>query len=235
MTPPRRNTQTGFTLLELIIAMTLAALIVALGASILRMGMDFYHRSHEYIRQQQEVRGFLRLLRDELQGASKGALAMKGDQARLDFTTDNLPTGIGRGGQNTVFLECRENPPGQVELIHGIMVKKILPETEKTPDDAAKPGEPPKPGIAKPVTVKPEILERDTSKPEYEEEPLVHQLSQCSFSFLVLDEKDGKPKDGKPKAAWVNEWPEGKGLPLAVRIQLAPPTGNLPPVVIPLI
>lgn len=231
MTPPRRASQTGFTLLELIIAMTLAALIVALGAGILRMGMDFYHRSHEYIRQQQEVRGFLKLLRDELQGASKGALALTGDQTRLNFTTDNMPAGIGRGGQNTVSLECRESEPGRIELIHRLLVKKIPAEEKELPPEAvAKPGEVAKPRTVKPETAKPENLKPETLKPEYEEEPLVHRLSQCAFSYLARDEKSGKPK-----AAWVNEWREGKGSPLAIRVQLAPPTGNLPPVVIPLI
>ena len=230
MTPPRRNSQTGFTLLELIIAMTLAALIVALGASILRMGMDFYHRSHEYIRQQQEVRGFLKLLRDELQGATKGTLTLNGDQTRLNFTTDNMPTGIGRGGLNTVSLECRENEQGQIELIHRMLVKKIPAEEEKVPVEITRPGEVAKPGVAKPQMPKLDTLKLDSSQPEFEEELLVHQLSQCAFSFLLRDDKDGKPK-----AAWVNEWLEGKPLPPAIRVQLTPPTGSLPPVVIPLI
>jgi prepilin-type N-terminal cleavage/methylation domain-containing protein len=198
-----RTSQNGFTLIELIIAMTLAALIVALGASILRMGMDFYHRSHDYIRQQQEVRGFLKLLHDELQGASKGALVLNGEQTRLNFTTDNMPAGIGRSGQNNVSLECRENELGQIELIHRILLKKAVEEKEKMPEKGA--------------------------APEYEEEPLVHRLSQCAFSFLERDDKASKPR-----AFWTDEWREGKGLPLAVRVQLTPPTGNIPPVVIPL-
>ncbi len=228
MTPPRRAAQRGFTLLELIIAMTLAALIVALGAGILRMGMDFYQRSHAYIRQQQEVRGFLKLLREELQGATPGVLALAGEPLRLNFTTDSLPAGIGRGGQNAISLECRGNEQGQVDLIHRILLKKEIEENQKKPDEIAKPG------AAKPETVKVEVAKLEavrpgTALPEYEEEALVRQLSQCAFSFLARDEKGGKSK-----AVWVNEWPSAAGLPLAVRVQLAPPSGNLPPVVIPL-
>ncbi|MFA7240086.1 MAG: prepilin-type N-terminal cleavage/methylation domain-containing protein [Sulfuricellaceae bacterium] len=197
------KSQAGFTLLELIIAMTLAALVVALGASILRMGVDFYHRSHEYIHQQQEMHGFLKLMRDELQGATKGSLALSGDATQLSFTTDNMPIGIGRGGQNKAMLECRPNAQGQIELIHRIQVKKA-------PDDAG--AAPPKP-----------------TTPEYEEEALVHKLTQCAFSFLLRGEKESASK-----AAWIDDWLERKDAPLAVRIQLTQAAGSLPPVVIPL-
>lgn len=227
MMPPRHVAQRGFTLLELIVAMTLAALIVALGANILRMGMDFYHRSHAYIHQQQEVRGFLKLLRDELQGATKGTLALSGEQLWLNFVTDNMPAGIGRGGQNNIILECRANDQGKIELIHRILVKKTI-EEEKTLDQMAKPGET-KAEPAKVATAKTETQKPGGVLLEYEEEALVRQLSLCAFSFLVRDEKGGKSK-----AAWVNEWQGATGLPLAVRVQLAPPGGNLPPVVIPL-
>lgn len=228
MTPPRYAAQKGFTLLELIIAMTLAALIVALGANILRLGMDFYRRSHAHIHQQQEVRGFLKLLRDELQGATKGTLALSGEQIRLNFVTDNMPAGMGRGGQNNVFLECRGNDQGKIELVHRILVKKAIEEKEKKLEEIAKPG------ATKADLVKLEAVKTETRKPggvvpEYEEEVLVHQLSQCAFSFLMRDEKGGKSK-----AAWVNEWLNATSQPLAVRVQLAPPGGNLPPVVIPL-
>jgi prepilin-type N-terminal cleavage/methylation domain-containing protein len=208
MTQRNRKAQAGFTLLELIIAMTLAALVVALGASILRMGVDFYHRSHEYIHQQQEMRGFLKLIRDELQGATKGSLALSGDATQLSFTTDNMPIGIGRGGQNKAMLECRPNAQGQIELIHRIQVKK-------TPDEA---------GAA---PAKPTTPEGDT--PEYEEEALVHKLTQCAFSFLLRGEKESASK-----AAWIDDWRERKDAPLAVRIQLTQTVGSLPPVVIPL-
>lgn len=211
MIPPHSKSQTGFTLLELIIAMTLAALVVALGAGILRMGVDFYRRSHEYIHQQQEIRGILKLMRDELQGGTKGTLALNGSAGQLKFTTDNMPVGIGRSGQNKVELECRSNEQGQIELIHRIQVKKTQDESSK--------------GTTKSTG----------ETPEYEEEPLVHKLSQCAFSFLMREDKDTS-KDSTPKAAWVDDWPEGKGTPLAVRVHLTPAvTGNLPPIVIPLV
>lgn len=217
--PPRYAAQRGFTLLELIIAMTLAALIVALGANILRMGMDFYRRSHAYIHQQQEVRGFLKLLRDELQGASPGGLALAGEPTRLNFITDNLPAGMGRGGRNSISLECRGNEQGKIDLVHRIQLRKTIEEK------VGKSGESNKPSMAKP-----EPLAQGIMQPEFEEEKLVQQLSQCGFSFLLrsIDKK------GRATAAWVDIWEEGRGLPLAVRVQLAPPAGNLPPVVIPL-
>lgn len=228
MTPPRYAMQKGFTLLELIIAMTLAALIVALGAAILRMGMDFYQRSHAYIHQQQEVRGFLKLLRDELQGASPGTLMLAGEPFRLNFATDNMPSGAGRGGQNNVVLECRDNGQGKADLVHRILLKKEMEEKRKKTDEIAKPGAA-KPEAAKEGIVKQEAARPETMLPEYEEEILVRQLSQCAFSFLARSDQDGKVK-----AVWIDKWPAAGGLPLAVRVRLTPPGGNLPPVVMPL-
>lgn len=228
MIPPRHVAQRGFTLLELIVAMTLAALIVALGANILRMGMDFYHRSHAYIHQQQEVRGFLRLLRDELQGATKGTLALSGEQFRLNFVTDNMPAGTSRGGQNNIILECRANDQGKTELIHRILLKKTIEEKEKKLDEIAKPGAT-MVDLTKVETGTTATQKSGGGGMEYKEEGLVHQLSWCAFSYLMRDEKGGKSK-----AAWVYEWLNATGLPLAVRVQLTPPGGNLPPVVIPL-
>lgn len=211
--------QTGFTLVELMIAMTLAALVVALGSSILRMGVDFYHRSHEYIHQQQEIRGFLKLMRDELQGASKETLALSGDATQLSFTTDNVPIGLARGGLNKAMLECRPSEQGQIVLMHRIQVKSTTGEATPPPKTTAK------------------TATQESGVTEYEEEPLVHKLTLCAFSFLQREEKEGSTSQAKEistKAAWINEWREKKSAPLAVRIQLTPPAGSLPPVVIPL-
>lgn len=215
MNTPYRKSQTGFTLIELIIAMTLAALVVALGTGILRMGVDFYYRSHEYIHRQQEVRGFLKLMRDELQGATKGTLALSGDATQLSFTTDNTPIGLGRGGLNKTMLECRPSEEGQIVLMHRIQVKNT---TDETP--------PPK------TTAKTKTTQGDVT--EYEEEPLVHKLTLCAFSFLLREVKEGSSKEVSSKASWIDDWREKKDAPLAVRIQLTLPAGRLPPVVIPL-
>lgn len=228
MMPPRHVAQRGFTLLELIVAMTLAALIVALGANILRMGMDFYHRSHAYIHQQQEVRGFLKLLRDELRGGGQGAQVLAGEPTRMEFVTDNIPVGIGRSGQNNISLECRGNEQGKFDLIHRIRLRKAIEEKGKKLDEIAKPGT----AKAEPAKVEVErvdAIQMGGALPEYEDEILVQQLSWCSFSFLLRN-----IKEGKATAVWVGEWHGEIGLPLAIRVQLASLAGNLPPVVIPL-
>lgn len=223
MTPTPYAAQKGFTLIELIIAITLAAIVVALGAGILRMGMDFYHRAHEHIQQQQEIRGFLKLLRQELQGATKGA-PMSGQAMGLDYYTDNVPVGLGRPGMQKISLLCRENELGQTDLVHRILLvrpvaqKPAEKQTQKpTGKEAGKPPE------------KPTGETVPSAPPVYEEETLIRQLSQCTFSFLARDEKSPKPS-----AYWTEEWREGRGSPLAIRVRLATSRSDLPPVVIPL-
>lgn len=227
MTPAPYAAQKGFTLIELIIAITLAAMVVALGASILRMGMDFYRRAHEHIQQQQEIRGFLKLLRQELQGTTKGA-PMSGQETWLDYYTSNVPVGLGRPGMQKVSLVCRENEQGQTDLVHRILQikpatgKPAEKQTEKPTEKAA--GKPPEK-----LPEKPAGEAALPAQPIYEEETLIRQLSQCTFSFLARDEKSPKPS-----AYWTEEWREGRGSPLAIRVRLATSRNDLPPVVIPL-
>lgn len=221
-----RNTQGGFTLIELLIAMTLAALIVALGADILRTGMDFYQRAHQHIRQQQETRGFFRLLRQELQGGTHKVTPLGGQPGWFAFSTQTLPQSLNWPGRNQVLLTCRTGQDGNVELVHGIQLtrtaianklvhERILAGAPEERDDASPPPVP---------------TEEDAAAP-YHEEVLVNGLTGCAFSFLV---RVPGPNSPQPVAAWADEWPQGKDLPppLAVRIQLTLPGGMLPAVVI---
>lgn len=223
-----RRAQGGFTLVELLIAMTLAALIVALGADILRTGMDFYQRAHQHIRQQQEMRGFFRLLRQELQGGARKVTPLGGQPGWFAFSTQTLPQSLNWPGRNQVLLTCRTGEGGNVELVHGIQLtrtaianklahERILAGVLEEPSDVVSPPVP---------------TEEDAAAP-YHEEVLVNGLTGCVFSFLV---RVPNPDSPQPVAAWVDEWPQGKGgpPPLAVRVQLTLPGGGLPPVVIPL-
>jgi prepilin-type N-terminal cleavage/methylation domain-containing protein len=216
--------QSGFTLIELLIAMTLAALIVALGADILRTGMDFYQRAHLHIRQQQEMRGFFRLLRLELQGGLQKTAPLSGQQDWLAYSTANLPQGIGWPGKTPVRLSCRVTEDGHIELVHGIQLTQaaIANKLSIEPSRAGSQENPAATATSEANEVAP-----------YQEETLVHGLTACAFSFLI---RIPAPDSPQPTAVWVEEWLEGKGLPspLAVRVQLTLPGGALPPVVIPL-
>lgn len=195
--------QQGFTLIEVIIAMTLAALVSTLGAGILRMGVDYYQRAQEHTRQQQEIRGFLRLIRQELQGASKGAVVVTGREDQLFYSTDSVPVGANRRGLKRINLQCRENAPGKIELVHRIEIK---------PPAASNAGSS---GVAE--------------QGIYEEEVLVHELTQCHFAFLLSE----KPKDKAPTVGhWSEEFREGVDKPLALRIRLRTVKSELPAVVI---
>ncbi len=223
---PGRRAEKGFTLIEVIVAMTLAALITTMGAGILRTGLDFYKRAHDYIRQQQEIRGALRLLRQEIQGASKGRVSLIGDSGQIEFTTDNLPVALGKPGIRKVSMVCQPEDQGGIVLTHRVMPNK--PAQAKTGEAAAAPDK--APVEAKKTPVEPDNVQAEAYEAPVEAEALVHQLEQCEFSFLEKIEKDHKAT-----ARWTDVWGEGKTpLPLAIRLRLSTDKFDLPPVVIPL-
>ncbi|MBS4095569.1 MAG: prepilin-type N-terminal cleavage/methylation domain-containing protein, partial [Sulfuricella sp.] len=115
---PRNRSQSGFTLLEVIVAITLAAMAALLGAMVLRMGGDFYERAHTYLREQQELRGTLRVLRQEMQSVPKGAAGLRGNAMQVDLLSEKPPLSSGRQKQTLISIGCMEVATGRFALVH---------------------------------------------------------------------------------------------------------------------
>lgn len=222
------SSQHGFTLLEVIVAITLASMATLLGASVLRMGGDFYERAHIYLREQQELRGTLRLLRQEMQAIPKGTVGLRGNASQVDLLSEKPPLSSGRTKPTLLSIGCMETTPGHYTLAHLMRVEagqsaQVVAAQLKA--ELAKLGSP---GATVAPPLPPPPPDGGPLEPTYEQEILVSSLTQCGFSYLARDEKE-------PVAAWLDEWGmDKKVLPLAVRLRLATDKGALPPVVIPL-
>lgn len=222
----RGKAQGGFTLLEVIIAITLASLATLLGAMVLRMGGDFYERAHIYLREQQELRGSLRLLRQEIQAVPKGTVGLRGNVTQVDLISEKPPLSSGRSKPTLLSIGCMESAPGRFSLVH-LMRLEAGQSSQATESQlkallsqlGSQPGAP---------VPQPQLSSGGMLEPVYEQEILISSLTQCSFSYLAKDETERL-------AVWLEEWGmDKKTLPLAVRLRLATVKGTLPPVVIPL-
>ena len=65
----RRTQQTGFTLLELVVALAISALVALMGASAMSMALDFYQRNAQRSTARESIRAAERILRHKLQDA----------------------------------------------------------------------------------------------------------------------------------------------------------------------
>lgn len=219
--------QRGFTLLEVIIAITLASMATLLGAAVLRMGGDFYERAHVYLREQQELRGTLRLLRQEMQAIPKGTVGLRGNASQVDMLSEKPPLSSGRTKATLVSIGCMEVAPGRYALVHLMRLEAGQSGQAAEAQLKAELAQLGSPGGAV-VAQQAPVQTGNLLEPVYEQEILVSSLTQCGFSYLARDEKE-------PVAAWLDEWGmDKKMLPLAVRLRVATGKGALPPVVIPL-
>ena len=209
-------TQRGFTLLELVVAITLAALASVAGAGILRLSVDYYDRARHYLKQQEQLRSALRIMGTELGGFAAGPGSLSGNAEAIEFATSSPPLGLAKVGTRRVKLACASGTTPRIILMH-----QFLPE--KAPGaDAGRAGysatRPPASDNSGPTPT--------PQSPDQEPEALIDDLSGCAFSFLLRDEKAGAKT-----AAWVDSLPEHSASPLALRLSLATEHGAIPPVV----
>ena len=76
--------QTGFTLLELIVALAISSLVAVMGAAAMSTALDFYHRNSQRSSAREDARAVERALRHEW--ATRG-MQVRSDGSMLEFET----------------------------------------------------------------------------------------------------------------------------------------------------
>jgi prepilin-type N-terminal cleavage/methylation domain-containing protein len=183
----------GFTLIELIIAITLAALISVMVATVLRQGIQHYERGQLFFKEQQGILAVSRLLRLEL---TRGAVSgVSGDDSSLRFETTQLPQSLadGQSGKQKIELRCSplEAPLQGWSLQHQLLPAAPLPGSDASTPAAAAAAvaattdtRSPPPAGASPSADSPADATAAVGPTELPE-PLIDTLTECRFSFLA--------------------------------------------------
>lgn len=194
----------GFTLLELVIAMTLAGLAALIGAAGLSAASDYYGRARQRLDAHEDLRALQRILRREWAGrATTGILARAGE---VGFeTTQPVFPGASPAGRS-VRYRCLKGDDGRLALLH----EAVLPP--------AAAGTGPARGEAKVLF----------------SEILIGNLATCAFAFLQTPDPATLTGAGRrpPPTRWVPAPVAGMPPPRLLRLRLATPYGALPDIVV---
>ena len=198
---PARRRQHGLTLLELVVALALSALVSLLGAAALGAGSDFYARSTQRLHQHEQLRAALRTLRFEWQARARLG---RSDATSLEFATLHTLSDPVVPGVAWARYACEGSPETGFTLTH--QIKLGVPEQQGDRLQAA-----------------PSAASADLPEPE----TLLYDLRECAFSVL----RQVTEKTGETLPLWKDEWDSQEPAPRLIRIKLAGPRGDLPPVV----
>lgn len=201
--------QQGFTLLELIVALALSALVAMVGTVALSMSSDFYARNHARTQARESVRAVERILRHEWAGRG---LRVDSDGTMLEFDTVHplqLPLGA-TVPLARVRYRC-EPPPHTAVAGRGgwSLVYQVWPLPPAAP-------------VGSPLAWAP-TRKTEGSTPTV----LASQLQVCAFSFLL----QGLNAQGKSDPRWVKRWDPTQPPPALVRLALSGLHSDIPPVV----
>ena len=162
---PLAGTQTGFTLLELMVALAISAVVAVIGASAMSTALDFYGRNNDRARSREEVRGAERILRHEW--TTRG-IAVKGSATTLEFDTLHPVMGTPGAAPAIARVEyaCETaEGGGTMALVHRVKTLAVATTNNRQPA--------------------PTLL--DTSV-------LASGLRMCAFSYLTrMPNREGKP------------------------------------------
>ncbi len=110
----------GFTLLELLVSMTLATVVVVIMAMALRMGIRAWTHGKERNRQRLLQEQVINLMGEELasipEARGSNLFYFHGDETAIWFTASHLPMGSGAGG---TFLVFYSRSRGGRSLVYG--------------------------------------------------------------------------------------------------------------------
>ncbi|MCL2829511.1 MAG: prepilin-type N-terminal cleavage/methylation domain-containing protein [Betaproteobacteria bacterium] len=208
--PPARSRRRGFTLIELVVAMTLAALAAVAGAMTLRIGIDYYDRARAFLKQQEDLRAAIVILRREWE--TRAPRLTENTSEELDFEPQQTFFGPDARKPTRVRYRCEGSEPGQIRLVHeGLtaVAGAIIPQGEGEQSGSS----------AQQRRAPPELR-------SVVQETLLDGLSLCAFSYL----DPGNAKKDIP-AHWADAWDADRPPPRVVRLQLEMRRGTLPPLV----
>lgn len=187
------NRQRGFTLVEIILAIALLGMILAMAYQGFRAGAASVDRGEALVDRTNRLRVVHQFLRTQLSRAMPLAMRhedgedetriviFEGDEETMRFVAP-MPGYLGHGGPHEQYLAFERGDDG-IELLFG---HRLL-HSEDDNDPLADPDRPP--------TV------------------LLDQIGEGRFSYLTLDD-EGNPTE------WVDEWEDPSISPVMVRIEI---------------
>lgn len=198
--------QAGFTLLELLVAMTVLGVLTGLLAS----GLGFGARVWERERGQLDTSAEMQLVQDVLRRLLAQAMPLSAPPGDGSNGGNQEPSFVGR--RNAIeFL----GPPPAQSLTGGIYTYRLAsePSTGGTRLVLEWRIRPPQPSRTRPRVTNAEPAEQDKLQAPHEVVLLDH-LGDAEFSFY------GPTEDGG-KAAWRNDWQNSTTPPQLVRVHVA--------------
>ena len=164
----KRRAQTGFTLLELIVALAISSLVAVMGAAAMSTALDFYQRNAHRSAAREDARAVERTLRHEW--ATRG-IEVRSDGAVLEFDTLHPVTKQSSLDLTMAHVRyaCEATTEEGLALTHRI---SVLPPAPASTQQSAK---------NNPVYVETRVL--------------ISRLQTCAFSFLgTAPDSQGKPQ-----------------------------------------
>lgn len=192
--PFARKSSNGFTLLELLISLTILAIVIVIVFGALRIGSRAWEKGEQDLENQQRMRVVFDLIKHQISSASAmkeitaedgKAFFMKGDSTSLEFLS-YVP----------VF-------PGDAGLVH--VKYQVLENEEKGGDRLI--------FFEKGIVFSDKELENNGIDEDKNFHVLIPVAPDIRFEYLNLGDQSENPQ-------WVEQWDktEGNELPLAVRL-----------------
>lgn len=185
-----RSTQSGFTLLEILLSVALLALVISLAYGSIRVALQASRSGEALIERTEEMRtaqGFLRRQLSQMLPSAYEQLEDNGEEKRFEGDAEfirfvaPMPGYLSRGGAHVQELALVRNRGGyQLEFRHA----------QLNGYDAA-----------------------EGFDPEQEPVVLIDGIREASFAFR-RQEPDGELSD------WMSEWDEPQSLPLLIRLDI---------------
>ncbi|CAK0753781.1 general secretion pathway protein J [Gammaproteobacteria bacterium] len=211
---------TGFTLIELVIALSIVSLLTVVLFSSLRLGVRSWNTVDVRDSRLQEtrlVRGFIRNALTNARAvqfqrdAQPAVLMFQGDNHRLEWVAP-LSQFVGVGGLHLIRLEIEGGNPGFLRLTRWLNQPALLngqagvPAWQPLPQTRATRG----------LSPGPEALEG-----VYDSQVLLSQVHGGQFAYF------GRRSD-EQAASWHDSWDDPMRLPDLVTVALTPEGGNWP-------